>query len=44
VAIEQEAVVSHIIANNRYRERPASARPPPPKQRHSNIIEDSPVK
>jgi TRAF3-interacting protein 1 len=44
MAIEQEAVVSHIIANSRYRERPASARPPPPKQRHSNIIQDTPVK
>ncbi|OUM66722.1 hypothetical protein PIROE2DRAFT_5929 [Piromyces sp. E2] len=44
IAIEQEAVVSHIIANSRYRERPASARPPPPKQRHTNIIQDSPVK
>jgi len=44
MAIEQEAVVSHIIANSRYRERPASARPPPPKQRHTNIIQDSPVK
>jgi len=44
IAIEQEAVVSHIIANSRYRERPASARPPPPKQRHTNIIQESPVK